>query len=164
MRTFNCQVDKFMQVTGGQFGAIYSFELDSEIFRELEETANKYDREKILLINSGVSDENDRVEYSYVQGKEKHTEHITTIDEALKGKKVTFIKMDVETFEIKALKGAEHIIAKQKPKLSISAYHYLSDLWEVPITIKKLVPEYRIYLRHHSPAVWDTDCYAYIGD
>ena len=76
--------------------------------------------------------------------------------------KITFIKMDVETFEIKALKGAKQIITQQKPKLCISAYHYLSDLWEVPRVIKEMVPEYKVYLRHHSPAVWDTDCYAYI--
>ena len=113
-----------------------------------------------MLINKGVSDEKVEVEY----GVEKHKGQTTTIDEDLKGKKVTFIKMDVETFELKALKGAKQIITEQKPKLCISAYHYLSDLWEVPRMIKKLVPEYRLYLRHHSPAVWDTDCYAYIGD
>ena len=70
--------------------------------------------------------------------------------------------MDVETFEIKALDGARRIITEQKPKLSISAYHYLSDLWEVPRKIRELVPEYKLYLRHHAPTVWDTDCYACI--
>lgn len=156
-------IDKFLQVTNGKFGGIYSFELDSSIFQELEKTAKKYEFEKITLINAGVSDEKTQIEYGYVQGKEKHTERITTIDEELGSKKVTFIKMDVETFELKALKGAKKIITKQKPKLSISAYHYLSDLWEVPQAIKEMVPEYKLYLRHHSPAVWDTDCYAYIG-
>lgn len=153
-------IEKFLKTTNGQFGAIYSFELNSAIFGKLEETADKYDKEKILLFNAGVSDENGEIEF----GGGKKTEQIITIDEALKEKKVTFIKMDVETYEIKALKGAEQIITAQKPKLSISAYHYLSDLWEVPGMIKRLVPEYKIYLRHHSPAVWDTDCYAYIGD
>lgn len=157
-------IDKLLKVTGGQFGAIYSFELDSAIFRELKKTADKYDKEKIHLFNAGVSDEISEIEYGYVQGEEKHVERITTIDGALKDKKVTFIKMDVETFEIRALKGAENIIRGQKPKLSISAYHYLSDLWEVPKTIKRLVPEYKLYLRHHAPTVWDTDCYAYVEE
>lgn len=66
---------------------------------------------------------------------------------------MTLIKMDVETFEIKALEGARRIIIEQKPKLSISAYHYLSDLWEVPRKIRELVPEYKLYLRHHAPTV-----------
>lgn len=156
-------IDKFLKVTDGKFGGIYSFELDSDIFKELEETADKYDREKIMLINAGVSDETSELEYGYIQGKAKHTEHITTIDKALNGKKVTFIKMDVETFEIKALNGARETIIEQRPKLCISVYHYLSDLWEVPRLIKEMVPEYKICLRHHAPTVWDTDCYAYIG-
>lgn len=155
-------IEKFLQSTHGKFGGIYSFELDSSIFKELEKTAKKYDLNKIMLINAGVSDICTEIEYGYVQGEEKHVERITTIDGALEGKKVTFIKMDVETFEIKALKGAKQIITQQKPKLCISAYHYLSDLWEVPRVIKEMVPEYKVYLRHHSPAVWDTDCYAYI--
>lgn len=136
--------------------------MDSAIFRELEETADKYDREKIYLFNAGVSDEISEIEYGYVQGEQRHTEKITTIDTELSEKIVTFIKMDVETFEIKALEGARRIITEQKPKLSISAYHYLSDLWEVPRKIRELVPEYKLYLRHHAPTVWDTDCYACI--
>ena len=155
-------IEKFLQSTHGKFGGIYSFELDSSIFKELEKTAKKYDLNKIMLINAGVSDVCTEIEYGYVQGEEKRIERITTIDSALEGKEVTFIKMDVETFEIKALKGAKQIITQQKPKLCISAYHYLSDLWEVPRVIKEMVPEYKVYLRHHSPAVWDTDCYAYI--
>lgn len=114
------------------------------------------------MFNAGVSDEIAEIQYGYVQEMEKRREQVTTLDDALKGKKVTLIKMDVETFEIKALKGAKRIITEQKPKLAISAYHYLSDLWEVPGTIKAMVPEYKLYLRHHAPAVWDTDCYAYI--
>lgn len=155
-------MDKFLQATNGKFGGIYSFELDSSIFRKLEKTAEKYDRQKIMLFHAGVSDEKTEINYGYVQGEEKHTEPITTIDEACKDRKVTFIKMDVETYEIKALKGAKNIITSQKPKLCISAYHYLSDLWEIPRMIKELASEYKIYLRHHSPVVWDTDCYAYV--
>lgn len=156
-------IDKMLKATNGKFGAIYSFELDSKIFPELEKTADKYDRKKIYLFNAGVSDEDSEVEYSYGGGV-KNIEHMTTIDKALRGKKVTLIKMDVETYEIKALEGAQNTITEQKPKLAISAYHSLSHLWEVPRAIKNLVPEYKLYLRHHAPAVWDTDCYAYIED
>jgi FkbM family methyltransferase len=155
-------IEKLLAATDGKFGRIYSFELDSVIFEELKKTAAKYDRERIELFNAGVSNEVTEVEYAYVAGDETHVEQVTTIDTALMGKKVTLIKMDVETFELKALEGAKHIIVEQRPKLAISAYHYLSDLWEVPRKIKEMVPEYKLYLRHHSPAVWDTDCYAYV--
>lgn len=155
-------IEKFLNVTGGKFEKIYSFELDNTIFQELRRTVEKYDIEKIELYNAGVSDKDEEIEYAYVAGEERNLEKVVALDHVLADKRVTFIKMDVETFEIKALHGAETIIKINEPKLCISAYHYLSDLWEVPLTIKEINPKYRLYLRHHSPAVWDTDCYAMV--
>lgn len=157
-------IEKMLKVTNGKFGKIYSFELDSSIFKELEKTAKKYDISKIELYNAGVSDSSYEIDYGYVQGTEKKREKVVALDDILQNKKVTLIKMDVETFELKALEGAKKIIAEQKPKLAISAYHYLSDLWNVPLKIKDLCSDYKLYLRHHSPAVWDTDCYALIEE
>lgn len=48
-----------------------------------------------------------------------------------------------------ALIGAQNHIRSSRPKLAISLYHKLSDLIEIPTLCKKLVPEYRFYLRHH---------------
>ena len=153
-------IDTVYKITGGNFEKIYSFELDPIIFQKLEKTASKYDSDKIVLFNAGVSDETATLNYSYVGGEKAKPTQIITIDKALGDSKVTFIKMDVETFELKALEGAKNIIKTQKPKLSISAYHYLSDLWEVPLKIKELNPEYKVYLRHHAQVDWDTNCYA----
>ena len=157
-------IEKMLKVTNGKFGGIYSFELDSGIFKELEKTAKEYDSSKIELYNAGVSDKTDYISYGYIQGTEKKEEKVVAIDDVLMGKKVTLIKMDVETFELKALEGAKKTITEQKPRLAISAYHYLSDLWNVPLKIKELCSDYKLYLRHHSPAVWDTDCYAYVEE
>lgn len=155
-------IESFLKAAQGNFEKIYSFELDREIFKELQATVNKYDTRKIELYNAGVSDEDSEIKYAYVSGEEQHIEKVVTLDRVLAGKRVTFIKMDVETFEIKALRGAEKVIKKNQPKLCISAYHYLSDLWEVPLAIKELNPNYKLFLRHHSPTVWDTDCYAMV--
>lgn len=157
-------IDKLLKVTNGKCGKIYSFELDPFIYSKLELTANKYPAVDIELINKGVSDEASTFEYGYAGTEEKHMAAVTTIDEVIGDRTVTYIKMDVETFELKALEGARNVIMNQKPKLCISAYHYLSDLWEVPLKIKMLCDDYKLYLRHHSPAVWDTDCYAYVEE
>ena len=68
--------------------------------------------------------------------------------------------MDIEGAEIKALEGAKEIIKKYKPKLAISIYHNPKDLIQIPIYLKKLLPEYKIYIRHHSLRETDTVCYA----
>ncbi len=85
------------------------------------------------------------------------------IDDVVSSKdKVTLIKMDVEGAEMKALKGAEGIIKGDKPKMAISIYHKIEDLWEIPMYIHELVPEYKLYVRHHTEGVWDSILYAKI--
>lgn len=73
---------------------------------------------------------------------------------------VTFIKMDIEGAELEALKGSREIIKKYRPRLAISAYHKKEDLVELPLYIKELVPEYKLYIRHYSNAGIETVLYA----
>ncbi len=72
----------------------------------------------------------------------------------------TFIKMDLEGSEMMALKGAEKIIKRNKPKLAICIYHSDQDMLEIIKYIHQLVPEYRLYIRHHSTSYIDTVLYA----
>jgi hypothetical protein len=72
----------------------------------------------------------------------------------------TFIKLDIEGSEMNALVGAKNTILKHKPKLAVCVYHKPTDLWEIPLFLKKLVPEYTIHLRHHSDFLNETVCYA----
>ena len=87
---------------------------------------------------------------------------VRRLDDMLKDKKVTFIKMDIEGAELNALKGAENIIKKQKPKLAICVYHKPQDIWEIPKLILDFVPEYKLYLRHYSFSNTETVLYAII--
>lgn len=72
----------------------------------------------------------------------------------------TFIKMDIEGSELNALKGAEKIILKRKPKLAISVYHKPEDIIEICDYLMCLVPEYKFYLRHYSTGLDETVLYA----
>ena len=153
-------IKKFYEIVKGKYSGIYAFELDPSMFKELKENVQRYGYGDVELFNYGVSDSYEEFDYNYVHGEEGHQAKVNALDYMLEGKKVTYIKMDVETYELKALEGARNIIGCQHPKLCISAYHYLSDLWEVPIKIHNINKNYRLFLRHHSPVVWDTDCYA----
>lgn len=75
----------------------------------------------------------------------------------------TFIKMDIEGAELSALMGAKNVITKKKPKLAISVYHKNEDIIDIISYVKKLVPEYKIYLRHYTSCVTETIMYAVIG-
>lgn len=78
--------------------------------------------------------------------------------------KVTLIKMDIEGAEIPALQGGSKIIKRDKPKLAICIYHMIEDLWRIPLLIHELVPEYKLYVRHHTPQFWDSVVYAQLEE
>ena len=73
---------------------------------------------------------------------------------------VTFIKMDIEGSEYRALLGARNIIESYKPKLAISIYHKSEDIWQLPQLILEMNSEYKLYLRHYSTAAAETVMYA----
>ena len=85
---------------------------------------------------------------------------VDSIDSVLENEKIDFIKMDIEGSEIKALIGAKNSIQKNMPTLAISAYHETEHLWEVPLLIKEIYPDYHIFFRHHMWNMADTVCYA----
>ena len=85
-----------------------------------------------------------------------------SLDEYMDGQAASFIALDIEGAELTALFGAERIIREQKPKLAICVYHKPEDLYEIPELVKKLRPDYQLYLRHyHSLDMLETVLYAF---
>lgn len=98
---------------------------------------------------------------SHISDEGDSSIEVMSIDEAINGKeKVTLIKMDVEGAELESLKGAKNTILKDKPKLAICIYHKAQDMIDLPVYIKSLVPEYKLYIRHHSNGEGETVLYA----
>ena len=75
--------------------------------------------------------------------------------------KPTFIKADVEGSESDLIRGAEQIIRGNKPMIAICVYHQIEDLFEIPIRLKQLNPEYRMAVRHHMLNYHETVLYCY---
>lgn len=98
---------------------------------------------------------------SHISGSGDRKIEVVAIDNVVdSNEKVTFIKMDVEGAELESLKGAEKTIERCKPKLAICIYHKPKDMIEIPMFIKKLVPDYKLYIRHHSNGEGETVLYA----
>lgn len=91
---------------------MYLVETDKEWLEALQLTFQDYG-DKICIIDAFVSDMDDN-------------RHIT-IDTLLEGKKINFIKMDIEGEEINALRGAKKTLADQKVKLAVCSYHHSDD-------------------------------------
>lgn len=88
---------------------------------------------------------------------------VVSLDDFLIGKEVTFIKMDPPGNIIpEAIKGAADSIAKYKPKLALGAYHTIASIFEIPLLVNNICPDYKFYLRHNTCHMFDTVLYAIV--
>ena len=76
--------------------------------------------------------------------------------------RITYIKYDLEGADYAAIQGAAETIKRDKPKLALSLYHEIEDLWRIPEFIMNLVPEYKFYVRHHHYTKHEKVLYAHI--
>jgi len=146
------------------FDHIYSFEADPENYeksRKLLAPLHKCD-----LYPYGAADTNKKVyfaadgfETSSIISKEeaearsfKGVKEIETValDDILCGKKVTFIKMDIEGAEYEALLGARNLILENRPRMAISVYHKFEDFVTLADLVLKMHPDYKISFRHYG--------------
>jgi FkbM family methyltransferase len=176
-------IKPFCKFVNNNFKNIYSFEPDKNNYKKLVQTAKNIDMSRIITVDkglfhskgwvnfyqlgtstSGIGSENYFTSFSgkIVDRKNQVSIPVTSLDEYFfnKKEKPTFIKLDIEGTEKEALLGAKKIIKSFKPKLAICIYHKPSDLWEIPLLIKKLNNSYKLYIRHYSREVPETICYA----
>lgn len=148
---------------------IVAFEPNKANYRMLEK--NYGARKQIKLINKGLSDKEEILQF-YEDGNQSrlanNPEEVTTevmvinLDAVLECWDATWIKMDIEGAELSALQGAREIILRNHPKLTICIYHSNEHMIRIAEYIHELVPEYRLYVRHHSKSDNETVLYAVI--
>lgn len=85
-----------------------------------------------------------------------------SIDDILPYFHPTFISFDVEGAELEAIKGMKHTIAKNKPDIAVCVYHSPNHIWDIPLFIKSLCPDYKLYLRNYTGFPSETALYATI--
>lgn len=157
-------IAEFLENVNGKYNKIYAFEPDPVNFDQLDTMYGS--KQNITCVKSGLWSSNSTLKFndcntdgSNVSEDGKITIDVKSIDECI-NEKVTYIKMDIEGSELEALKGSEKTIKKYKPKLAICIYHKYDDLWKIPLYIKSIVPEYKMYIRHHALGCSDTVLYA----
>ena len=170
-------IEKFLYNNYGLFKKIYAFEPGKKqvnaMKTRLKRIASEWsiDLNNIYFIKAGLSKNtstfyinNDVAISSYNITNEKKGKKIKvySIDDFLNGEPITFLKSDIEGEELNMLKGAENTIKKYKPKMAISVYHRPDDLFSIFEYIKKLVPEYAFFLRHHSISFDETVLYCWV--
>lgn len=175
-------IEKFLQWTDGRFEKILAFEANPATYQVLLRNISAMGvADRTVALNRCLYDHAGALPFAvhssaqlsaasriveennsfHRPGDTIHQVESVALDEYLAGEPVTLIKMDIEGAEIKALEGARETIRRHRPKMAICTYHRESDLWEIPLLLKSLVPEYKIRFRHHSKHnAWETVCYA----
>lgn len=150
---------------------IYSFEPDKINFEKLSHNISQKNIRDAVLINAGLWSENKTLYFtrggddgtgSHVKDTGTEEVKVVSLDNILDGNSATYIKMDIEGSEKRALEGAQKTIQKYKPKLAICLYHKPEDIITLPQYLLELVPEYRFKIRHYTTFSYDTILYAYV--
>lgn len=157
---------EFMKVTRGCYQSIVCFEPVEEYHKRLEKRGKG---KNVTAIRAGVYKATTTLQFNAEGGKGSAITNasentisipVRAIDDVPECKDASFIKMDVEGSELDALYGAKQTILRNKPKLAICIYHRHRDFIEIPKWIHRLVPEYKLYVRHHAFSVNETVLYA----
>lgn len=136
---------------------IYAFEPERDNFKILKETIRINKLNKIVqpvqlatgLSNSSLSFKASGGASAFIKKNEKGSYKVSvrSLDSFVKEgniEKVDFIKMDIEGAEFDTLKGAIKTLKRDKPDLIITVYHKGEHFFEIPVWLKKIVPEYNL--------------------
>jgi FkbM family methyltransferase len=85
--------------------------------------------------------------YSRIADDGEITCAIKTIDALFVTQPITFLKADVEGFEFPLLLGAEEVIRRDRPKISITVYHDANHWREISEFLLRIQPRYTIRCR-----------------
>ncbi len=165
-----------------RISGIYLFEPDPNNFSKCQANLASVGIDRVKFMQMGLSDksgsatlfaEGTESSFLIVGDEESHISHmscdnskllevsVARLDDIVKDK-IAMLKMDIEGAEFSALRGSERIICDDKPFLAISVYHRRGDLLAIMSYLSSLVPEYRYYLRHYDPGIYDTVLYAFL--
>jgi FkbM family methyltransferase len=128
----------------------------------------KRNKLKAIVINNAISNNNS---ITYFEGSDlsssisvknstsQNSIFTFKLDDFIGNFEATHINMDIEGSELQALKGAEEILKKSRPKLAISVYHRPSDIVDIPIYLFTVLKNYDWFMRCYGANFYDTVLY-----
>lgn len=161
-------IRELLEFTHGTYHSIYALEPDKKNFKKLAKFVDGM--KHVYAYNAAAWCTDTSLPFSAKAGRQSAINASSdnfvaarSVDSILEKKYATIIKMDVEGFEREAIWGAAQTISHYSPKLMVALYHRNEDIFEIPLLIKSLNPNYKLYIRHqlYIPA-WETNLYATI--
>lgn len=136
-----------------EFHHVYIYEPEPYHYKLCEKFVGK--NPKITIYNKAIGNENATLllkcdgSQSNISKKGDVEVKVVRLDDDLAGVHPTYVKMDLEGYEMEALKGMTRIMKEDKPKLAICIYHKPFDVLEIPEFIKSVNPDYKFDIRQY---------------
>jgi FkbM family methyltransferase len=163
-------IHDFLGRCAGRFGRIVALEPDPQNVARLEASLGELSegtRRRLEIVPVAAASRRGRLCFNATGtvaasvGEAGATEvACAPMDEILRERIPTYIKMDIEGSESEALAGARAVTAAHAPVLAVCLYHRQHDLWQLPLQIRALNQCYRLFLRRYSDDCWEQICYA----
>ncbi len=154
---------EFVSRAGERDYTVHSFEPSPKLYNKLADAVS--DNKHVVCHKLGLGKSNETMTFQSTMGGTGKVDfdgdtEIQVVSGDSLNLNPTWIKADIEGYEMEMLEGFQQTIKKYKPRLSICVYHNSYDLWEIPKYIKSLVPEYHFFLRHYCFGMAETVLYA----
>lgn len=158
-------VSQFFQTTRGEYRAMHAFEPDATNFFSLK-TLCEY-VPNVTPYFAGLGEHADEIDFyecpanrfgssftGTAHANVKTRMQIMKLDDVVD--EATMVKVDVEGWESKVLRGGAKVISKCKPSMTISAYHYAQDIPDIVATVEQIARYQHVGLRHYTANLFDT--------
>lgn len=154
----------------GSCSRITAFEPDIRNYKKLCAFADESGIEKNHLHNIAAWDKTEELTFYSRSGRNSanttsHKQAKSVVIQADRCDKyidcpVDFINIDAEGSDRNAILGLSETIGKYKPTISCAIYHRNEDFFDIPMLLKEMYGECKLYIRHfrYFPA-WDTNVY-----
>jgi len=162
-------IEAFLATRAGQFGQIVAVEPDPLNCQALRKRINEWsgsNPDRVHVEPMAVGSHRGRLRFDVTGtagssvGAGSDTVEVAPLDEILADRRPTYIKFDVEGAEHDALVGGSRTISANMPVLAVCLYHRPEDLWDLPLLVRSMGPDYRLYVRRYSDERWETVLYA----
>lgn len=150
---------------GYEIESVHAFEPDIKNYNKLIKVSKLI--KGVISWPCGVGETNESIRFqtqnnmgSFVDPNGNSIIQCLKLDDCLPHYVPNLIKMDIEGYEINALRGAENMLKTCFPGLAISVYHLADDIWQIPLYLKEIYKDKaKFYLRNHSRTIADTILY-----
>jgi len=146
---------------------IYCYEIFQENFQKLTQNLESYPNIEYRMKGAGdkndimsVTDEAFDMSTHMLSDSGKVKIPVVKIDDDIT-EPVSFIKMDIEGGEQKAIIGCKNHIQSTHPKLAISIYHNNEDIWKCARIIDEIYAGYKFYIRYYGGYFYPTESVLY---